>query len=176
MEITKNELINVLNQVEKPTFVHIKMKTNVRMNKTGNPYWNQVSKITSGNYLIGTDYEQRVNNNSENEGMERSFVVETPKGKRHISKCVLIDTKTESVHYLMMERFDEIKSQVEYEMDGNPIEKELFQQYMTKVYESKKQGQERKVYPITPKLDNILEMSIDKMKYEVVHQETLVEH
>ena len=61
-------------------------------------------------------------------------------------------------------------------MDGNPIEKELFQQYMTKVYESKKQGQERKVYPITPKLDNILEISIDKMKYEVVHQETLVEH
>ena len=167
MEITKQELINLLNQIEKPTFVHIKMNTDVRMRKTDNPYFGLVKKVTSGNYLIGTDYEQRVNNNSEKEDKERDFVVEPPKGKRHISKCVLIDTKTESVHYLMMERFDEIKPQVHYVMNGEEIEKGLFEHFMNKVYTSTKQTQERKVTPITPKIDNILEVSLDKVKYEI---------
>ena len=175
MEITKQELINLLNQVEKPTFVHITMETDVRMNKTGNPYFGLVKKVSSGNYLIGTDYEQRVNNNSEKEDKERNFVVEPPKGKRHISKCVLIDTKTESVHYLMMERFDEVKPQVHYIMNGDDIEKGLFQHFMGKVYTSTKQTQDRKVTPITPKIDNIKQMSIDGMKYEIVHEVVEVE-
>jgi len=171
MEITKLELLNVLNQIDKPTFVHIVMETPVRMNKTGNPYFGQVIKRTSGNYLIGTDYEGRVNNNSEKEGLERNFVVEPPKGKEHISKCVLIDTKTGTTHYLMMERFDEIHPQVEYHLiNGDPIEKVLFESYMVKVYESTKQEQDRKVTPITPKLDNIREMSINKMKYEIIQE------
>ena len=175
MEITKVELLNVLNQIEKPTFVHIVMETPVRMNKIGNPYYGLITKKTSGNYLIGTDYEQRVNNNSEKEGMERTFVVEPPKGKRHISKCVLVDTKTESVHYLMMERFDEIHPQVEYYQGNDPIEKVLFESYMTKVYESTKQEQDRKVTPITPKLDNIRQISIEGMKYEVLRELVEVE-
>jgi len=171
MEITKNELINVLNQVEKPTFVHIVMETEPRMRKTDNPYFGLIKKVSSGNYLIGTDYENRVNNNSEKEDKERDFVVEPPKGKRHISKCVLIDTKTESVHYLMMERFDEVKPKVHYVKDGVEIDKVLFQHFMGKVYTSTKQTQNRKVTPITPKIDNIKEINIDKMKYEVVHEE-----
>ena len=61
MEITYNEFLNVLNQVETPTFVHIVMETPVRMKKTNNPYFNKVMKLTSGNYLIGTDYGKRVN-------------------------------------------------------------------------------------------------------------------
>ena len=171
MEITKQELINLLNQVEKQTFVHIVMETKLRMNKTGNPYFDLITKRSSGNYLIGTDYEKRVNSNMSKEGVEEpNFEVEPPKGKRHISKCVLIDTKTETVHYLMMERFDEVKPQVEYLMDGDPIEKQLFQDYMVKVYKSMKQTQDRKVTPITPKIDNIKEMSIDGMKYEVIHE------
>ena len=176
MEITITELLNVLNQVNKPTFVHIVMETPVRMKKTDNPFFGLVTKRSSGNYLIGTDYEQRVNNNSEKEEKERDFVTETLKGKRHISKCVLIDTKTESVYYLMMERFDEIHPKVEFKQGEDPIEKQLFEQFMYPTYQSTKQGQERKVMVLTPKLSNIKEISIDKMKYEVLPQEELVEH
>lgn len=176
MEITHNELLNVLNQVEKPTFVHIVMETPVRMKKTDNPYFGLITKRSSGNYLIGMEYGKRVNKNLEKEEMESDFVVEPPKGKKHISKCVLIDTKTETVHYLMMERFDEIHPQIEFKQGQDPIEKQLFEQFLYPTYKSKKQGQDRKVMVITPKLTNIKEMSIDKMKYEVVHQDELVEH
>jgi hypothetical protein len=170
MNITQLELLNLLMMVEKPTFVNIVMETPVRMNKTGNPYYGKVIKRTSGNYLIGNDYENRVNNNMEKEGMERTFIVEPPKGKEHISKCVLIDTKTHTTHYLMMERFDEIHPQVEFTMDGDPIEKALFESFMVKVYESQKQEQDRKIQPITPKLSNIRHISIDGMKYDVLQE------
>lgn len=171
MNITKQELINLLNGVESSTFVHLVTETKVRMNKTGNPYFDKVIKKSSCNYLMGNDYGTRVITNGEKEGIpqeENTFEVEEMKGKRHISKVVCIDTKTESVHYLMVERFDEIQPKVEYTFEGNQIEKQLFESYMVKVSESKKQPQERKVKVLTFKLDNIKEISFGKEKYQVV--------
>jgi hypothetical protein len=39
---------------------------------------------------------------------------------------------------------------------------------MTKVYESQKQEQERKVMVITPKIENIKEISLNGTKYEII--------
>lgn len=168
MNITKLELIELLNGVNSSTFVHLVTETKVRMNKTGNPYFDRVIKKSSCNYLMGNDYQDRVIVNEIKEGLEGNFEVEEMKGKRHVSKVVCIDTKTESVHYLMVERFDEIKPKVEYTFEGNQIEKQLFESYMVKVSESKKQVQERKVKVLTFKLDNIKEISFGKEKYKVV--------
>jgi hypothetical protein len=166
-QITKNELIEILKGVDKSTFVSITMETPVKMNKTGNPYFGRVTKRSSCNYLMGNDYEKRVTTNGEREGVE-GFKVGELSGKKHISKCVLIDTKTETTHYVMVERFDEIHPKNEYLFEGNRIEKQLFQQYMVSVSENKSQPQERKVMVITPKIDNIREMSINKEQYEIV--------
>lgn len=168
IQITKNELIEILNQIDKSTFINLTTLTDVRMNKTNNPYFGRVKKLSNCNYLIGNDYEKRVKNNEKKEGLEGDFVAEEMKGKRHISKCVCIDTKTEQTHYLMVERFDEIKPTVSYICEGNPIEKQLFEGYMTKVYESQKQEQEKKVMVITPKIDNIKTISINKEQYEII--------
>jgi hypothetical protein len=171
MNISKNELLELLNGIEKSTFVHLLTETKVRMNKTGNPFFDKVIKKSSCNYLMGNDYEKRVITNGENEGIpseENTFEVEEMKGKKHVSKVVCVDTKTESVYYLMVERFDEIQPKVEYTFEGNPIEKQLFESYMVKVSESKKQPQERKVKVLTFKLDNIKEISFGKQKYQVV--------
>ena len=129
------------------------------------------SSDLSCNFLIGNDYEKRVYVNGEKEGInpeENTFEVEEMKGKKHVSKCVCVDTKTESVYYLMVERFDEIKPNVEYFYEGNSIDKMMFEDYMVKVSESKKQPQERKVKVLTYKLDNIKEITINKEKYELV--------
>jgi hypothetical protein len=174
LRVTVNEMVNVLNNVTKSTPIFIMMETSVRMNKTGNPYYGQIIKQTVGRYFIGNDYENRVNNNMERERMERTFETEKPKGKTHISKCVLVDDKTNSVYYLMMERFKEVKSKVTYFFDGNEIEKRLFESYMTQVYEPQKQEQDRKVYPMTPKISNIRFMSLNGIRYEI-QQEELVE-
>lgn len=171
VQISKTELIGLLNGIEKSTFVHLLTETKVRMNKTGNPYFDRIVKKSSCNYLMGNDYGKRVIVNGEKEGIpseENTFEVEEMKGKKHVSKVVCIDTKTESVYYLMVERFDEISPKVEYVCEGNPIEKQLFESYMVKVSESKKQPQERKVKVLTFKIDSIKEISFGKEKYQVV--------
>jgi len=169
MEITKNELLNVLMNVNGTPFVHLVMETPVRMNKTGNPYFGRVIKRTTGNFYLGSEYQKRVNNNRVKEGLEPNFETEKPKGKHHLSPCVLIDDKTESVHYLHLEWFEETKPhKIEFVLDGtDPIEKILFEDYMVKSYKSVKQGLERSVNIITPKLSNIRVLHIDKMKYEI---------
>jgi hypothetical protein len=168
MNITKKELIELLNGIEKSTFVNLTTETKVRMNKTNNPYFDKVIKRSKGNFLMGNDYGTRVITNEKKEGFEGNFEVEEMKGKKHVSKVVCVDTKTESVFYLMVERFDEIKPKVEYIFEGNEIEKTLFESFMTKVYESQKQVQERKVNVLTYKIENIKEISFGKEKYKVV--------
>jgi hypothetical protein len=165
--ITRQELITLLSEIDKPTFTNVVMETMVRMNKTNNPYYNKVVKRSKCNYSLGIDYGKRVNNNYTKEGIENTFESEKPSGKHHIgnSKCLLIDDKTESVHYVMLERFDEIKPTNEFIFEGNEIDKQLFQDFMVKYTESQKQEQDRKVMVITPKIENIKEMSINGTKY-----------
>jgi hypothetical protein len=165
--ITRQELITLLSKVNKPTFTNVVMETKVRMDKTNNPYYDKVVKRSKCNYSLGIDYQKRVNNNYTKEGIESTFESEKPSGKHHVgnSKCLLIDDKTESVHYVMLERFDEIQPQNEFIFEGNQIDKQIFQDYLVKVSESQKQQQDRKVMVLTPKIENIKEISLEGTKY-----------
>jgi hypothetical protein len=165
INITKNELITLLSEIEKPTFTNVVMETIVKMRKTNNPYYNKVVKKSKCNYSLGVNYENRVNNNYTKEGIENTFETEKPSGKTHISKCLLVSDKDNSVHYVMLERFDEIKPINEFIFEGNEIDKQLFQDFMVKYTESVKQEQERKVSVITPKIENIKEISLNGMRY-----------
>lgn len=176
--ITESELIVLLNDVKSSTFTNVVTETKVRMNKKGNPFFDKVIKRSSCNYLMGNNYEDRVDTNYGKEGLEQNFQVEKPSGKHHISKVVLesdrkfkevdgveVEIPTERKFYLMVERFDEIKPVNEYKMEGDPIEKMMFESYMVKVSESQKQEQERKVMVITPLISNIREISFGGKKY-----------
>jgi len=187
--ITESELIVLLNDVKTSTFTNVVTETKVRMNKKNNPFFDKVIKRSSCNYLMGNDYEKRVITNSEKEGIETIFQSEKPTGKHHISKVVLesdpkfvdgVEIPTEKKYYLMVERFDEIKPVNEYKMEGDPIEKMMFESYMVKVSESQKQEQERKVSVITPLISNIREISLGGEKYivspDVVEVENEVEN
>jgi hypothetical protein len=164
--INKTELLNILLGVEKSTFGGLVTKSKVRMNKTNNPYYDKVFKVSKCNYLLGNDYGTRVDTNLEKEGFEPNFVPMENKVGNHVSKCVLFNEKTQS-HYLMVERFDEIKPKVEYVFEGNQIDKMLFNDYMVKVSNTSRQEQERKVNVLSFKLDSIKELSLGGKHYVV---------
>lgn len=176
VNVSVSELVEVLKGVDKSTFINVTMETVPTMNKTGNPFYNKenktfsVRKLTTCNYLIGNNYENRVNNNMEKEGMETTFESLKPSGKHHVSKCVLVDDKTETVYYLMVERFDEVKPQVEYTKDGLPMnetDRMILNDFLVKSSDSSRQEQERKVSVITPKIENIRELSLNGVRYVV---------
>lgn len=164
--INKTELLNILLGVEKSTFGNLVTKSMVRMNKKNNPYYGKVFKVSKCNYLLGNDYGIRVQKNESKEGLTPDFVPMENKVGNHISKCVLFNENTQS-HYLMVERFDEIKPQVEYVFEGNQIDKMLFNDFMVKVSETSRQEQERKVMVLSYKLDSIKELSLNGQHYVV---------
>ena len=167
IEITKAELLNKLMLIEGHTFANVVTETVVRMNKKGNPYHNQIIKRTKRNYSIGNEYEKRVNNNEKKEGMEGNFSASENRVGVHVTKCVLYNEKHDT-YYLQLEPYEEIKpNSVEYFFEGNPIDKMLFQDYLVKVSESKKQQQEKKVLIISTKIDSIKSISMEGVIYQV---------
>lgn len=170
--ISKEELLNILNGVERPTFVNLVTETKVRMNKRNNPYFDRITKLSKGNFMIGTEYGKRVLTNGEKEGIskdENTFEVEEMRGREHVSKVVCRSTNPNRpvTYYIMVERFDEVKPKVDYRFEGETIEKTLFESFLVKKSESTKQPQERKVSVLTYGIDGVREITLNKTRYVV---------
>jgi hypothetical protein len=166
--ITRPQMKTLFMSVTKPEMINLVTETIPTMNKTGNPFYNQIVKKSKCNYLLCTDYSKRVNNNLVKEDKENDFVSQSPKGKKHLSECVLTDEKTETKLYLMVERFDEIKPKVQYFHNDTPIEKGLFQEFLPKVYGSNTQELDREVKPLTYLFESIVGFSFKGRKYSVI--------
>jgi hypothetical protein len=73
VNITKDELLTILMEVDKPTFTNIMYKVKVKMNKNNNPYYERIFKTTKGNFFIGGSYEDMVNVQIDKQGLEIEF-------------------------------------------------------------------------------------------------------
>lgn len=165
--ITRPQMKNLFMSVTKPEMINLVTETIPKMNKTGNPYYGEIVKKSRCNFLLCTDYSKRVNNNRIKEHKENDFVPQAPKGKKHISPCVLTDEKTETKLYLMVERFDEIKPKVMFFHNDEPIDKAMFQEFLPKPSESNTQELDREVKPLTYLFDSIVAFSFRGRKFEV---------
>jgi len=172
INISQKELIDILNKIEKPTFTYIVSETLVKMNKgktndgnkEHNPYHDKVVKLRKGRFLIGSDYEQRVNNNDKKEGGEGNFESKESSVGVHISKCVLFNEKL-GRYYLSHERFPEVKPKNEYLFEGNTIDKMIFDKWISDTKNYENQPQEKKVEWTTLMISNIKEISLEGNKY-----------
>lgn len=132
-----------------------------------NPYYKQIKKKTDKTFRLVTNYKQRVWNNRTKEGKcPEDFVPEEPKGKVHISKCLLTDTKTQTKRYVMIEWFPENKGTTEYFHGTDPIGKDMFEKWITYYDTSnEKQGLDREVKPITPSFESIVSFRVNGVEY-----------
>jgi hypothetical protein len=169
IELTTSELTEILKGKDKGTWCYMITETKVRMNKTGNPYFNQVIKRSYLNVLLGNSYQNRVIK----ETGDTDFIPEVNKVGEHISKCVLHNENT-GKDYLQYENFDYksipnypknlIPSDPEYNFNGDPIEKRLFESYMMK-YSPNKYG----VTFMSVTIENIKECHLDGNVYKVIN-------
>jgi hypothetical protein len=171
-KVSQMELVQILNTIERPTFVHIVSETMVKMNKgktkegnkEENPYFNKVTKLRKGRFLIGSDYEKRVQNNDLKEGGEGTFKSKESSVGVHISKVVLFNEKLNR-YYLSHERFPEVKPKNEFIFEGNTIDKMIFDKWIGESNNYENQPQERKVQWTTLMIQNIKEISLEGTKY-----------
>lgn len=162
IELTTDELLPILMTVKRGTFSYFEIHTIPSMNKRGNPYYNQVTKITKGNILVGGDYQTRVRNNTG----DVDFVPERNNvGSKVDDSCVQHNENLDR-YYLQYEWFEKVLPKSYYEFNGNPIEKQVIQDYMRKRSFNKYGVNVQSV-----KVENIKEIHLDHTHYKVVNPE-----
>ena len=154
-KIDQQSLINILKDIDKGTFVSIETLTNVRMKKTGNPYFDKLKKYSRKNVRPIPDYEKRMKKTNE------EFVVAENKVGEHVSPCVLYNEKY-GKYYFSYETFDNSHIETKYiDENGNPIEKEVFQPFLPTY------NNDRDVKIFSVGVENIKGISYKGVKYEV---------
>ncbi len=164
LTIGQQELLELLMNVDKPTFVNIISQTIPTMKKTDNPYFDKVVKVSKGNYFIGGSYEDMVNTRMGKEGMEQNFESKECSVGNHITKCVQFNEKLNR-HYLQYFTFSKPKSTFVFE--GNEIEKQLLESYLSQKSSTSRQPQENKHQVQSFKLESIKEISLNGNHYVI---------
>ena len=156
-------------------------------NPTSNPYLESGVTMFSRKYKIvtGFDYENSINERLKKEGKEPNFVGgfeqkydedgnELPKREVWfdvISKGLVTDKRTRSKFYLRYQyQKDSIIGSPEYLFNGNPIEKQLFESYLTSKGENNysNQGLDNTLNFQVCDLNNVLFLSMGGEVYELI--------
>lgn len=167
MIIKRKDFVKVMDNVESSTIIYLKRKTKVKMNKKGNPYHDQVYKVSEGMGIIGNEYQKRIETELGKEGKEKDFKVGRNKVGYHINK-VITRNDDHNREYFMYEWFGEKPPKTEYLFEGNPIDKMLFDSWLIKSNGYYTQPTERKVQVLQVGLDNVEYVTYNKTKYILV--------
>jgi len=154
-KISKDQLTTLLMEVTKGEFVNIETTTIVKMNKKGNPYYNQVFKTSNKNVRCLPDYEKRVQKKTDN-----SEFVSRPNWFTHDTDCVVSKNSDPSQKYFMYETFENQSVRNTYIHNGNEINRNVFVDWLTTY-------QDRDVQVFTINIDNIKKVSMKGQRYEV---------
>jgi hypothetical protein len=167
--LSTSELTEILKGVEKGTFAFFEIHTIPSMNKTDNPFYNLVTKITKGNVLIGgkveenemSNYQKRVINKTGNV----DFVPEKNNVGNHVEGSPVLYNQKLDRYYLQYEWFNQVTPKSTYEFQGNQIDKVIFQDFM-RSYTPNKYG----VNVQSVKLENIKEIRFNHVHYIVENE------
>lgn len=144
----------------------VRMITVARMNKKGNPFWEDCYKDSTSIYTSGVSYQNCVNNALVRGGNEASFEAEKSSGMRHDDEINIIMVSDDgSKHYIDLKQQRGTKRVTTYiHADGRPYseyELGVLQQFLQKPSASKKQAdaglsEEEQIVCIRPDVRNIM--------------------
>lgn len=162
--ITPAELLNRFREVKQATILTVVMSTEVKLlkksKKDGRPCpYVGVRKRTTCQAMIGTNYENGVNNRREKEGLKRDFEAEEHSWATHTDDPV-ISVKGDQYYANMRIRKT---LDVQYVCDGKKFDRELLREFEPKKSTSSRQGVKDEVIWRMPKVYPAC--SIEKIKY-----------
>lgn len=172
MKTTTEELKEQIKKVVTSTFISFVADTEVKMNKTGNPYLG-ARKVSHVSGQLGKDYEVAVNNQLAREDKDMDFVAQPPKGKLHTdNRHFLTDEKTRTKTYLVIypsKKSEETKAKLpnRFYFRGVEISEELLKPFYGAISTPKSQGTDKPIIYRTYELKNIKQMRLLGEDYEV---------
>ncbi len=161
--VNRDQLIKILMGITGSTFATITAETEAKMNKTNNPYYGEVTKVTEATVNINFNYQNAVNNARAKEDKEADFVAQPRKWGQHVPGTPLI---LHNGAYYLEARFLKNTSTTYYHKNVE-CDKSLFESFMPTVKESKTQDLENQVIMRDFKIENIKSVVVNKVKYIV---------
>lgn len=155
--ITPQELLKRFSEVKGSKIITVTMDTEAKLLKRNRdtkepcPYAG-VRKRTRCKVIVGSDYENGVNNTREREGNERTFEAQKHSWADRTDKPVISTNKAGDQTYANLRVLETYE--VEYTADGKAIEKDELVPFLPKESPPKNQGTEKptiwnmpKIYP-----------------------------
>lgn len=147
------ELVELIKNIKGATPVGMDYESPVKMLKTGNPFADRtVTKFQSVSGMIGVNYEAGVNRQLEREGKDPVFEAQARKWGEHVSSAIVVSEKGD--YSLILQAVNKPQN-VQYYMDGQPIEKSVIENFLPVRKPSANQGTDKPVMNQTFRLDRV---------------------
>jgi len=169
IQVNTQDLMRVLTQVKGAKPATILTTTEVKMNKTGNPYHGRITKQAVANIFLNYNYEKAVNARLVKEGKEANFVASAPVWGEAIPGTPLVLYKGSL--YLTVGYLTNNTPKSEYFCDGEPIAKDTIADYLKqKSSSAAKQGLEAEDEVVVRKfkLESIKEIRMGGKIYQII--------
>jgi len=148
--------------------------TEPKMNKTGNPYFGKVTKLSTLTILLNTDYETGVVKQLAREGKEAT---EYKKGKNTMplifgenNRFIGVYEKATGFEYVLQYRpFDNSNPVTSYLFEGKEIDKIILEPWLPKTYAATNQGTEKEIFIRKVYMQNVLNLNFNGEKYQLIH-------
>ena len=168
------ELVKFLETIKGCEFVVADTTTDVKMNKTNNPYYNRVTKKVVAEYMFNAEYESSVNRRLNKEGLDNKFKSEGLKYGEWVHYKKVLTHKGEL--YLRLYPLKDKVFEKEYYIDNRlatPEEIAIIKEFLPNKSESKKQKDygldEKKQLVVTQfKFKSINRLRIHKKEIEII--------
>lgn len=188
IEIRRDELVEILRNVNTPQFVSFWSRTSEKMNKyldywvineegkkkknptpTENPFFEKgIVKVSKKNRIItGFEYEDNVNRQREREGKEGDFVSKE-NWFNVLSKGLVTDKSTGSKFYLRYRYLPESTLITKSFHGKSSIDKQMYEQYLTERSDYENQDLDNPIRFQVCDLRNIHTLSIGGERYKLV--------
>lgn len=177
-----NDVIDVLRNQNKPTFLSFVSDTECDMNKfvdywviidgkkkknpnpTPNPFYGTRKISRRYKIVTGFDYENSVNGRREREGLERDFESKE-NWFQPLSKGLVTDKKTMSKYYLRYQYMNDSTLEKVYIHEGKVVNENDVKPYINPPSEYKNQGVEDTCNFQVVNLENLISITINGTKY-----------
>lgn len=152
VKVNLDGLVKALMTIKGATPATFEAITEVKMNKTNNPYFSRVKKKQKSNVFINFNYANAVNKQLTKEGKEADFVPQARKWGVHVPGTPLILHKDA---YYLEARFLNNEPKTEYMLDDEITDKTVFETYLPTKKEVKSQGTDQEIIIRDFKVENM---------------------
>lgn len=159
------DMVRVLMSIKGATPATFVAVTEVKMNKTNNPYYGRVTKKQKSNVFINFDYAGSVNRKLIKKGKEPDFVAKPRKWGSKLPNTPIIFHENK---YYLEARFLNNEPQVEYMVEGVVTDKAVLETYLpVRKTESirEHQGLDEEITIRDFNVANIHELTVNGVRY-----------